>query len=167
MKRANLQSPIFFDPTILRKSNIVDDSFAVSKANLPLPAIVELSTSGTCNRVCSFCPRSDPSYPNKEEFMPMELTKKLTGQLAEVNFSGLLVFSGFVEPLLDKNIYDRIAFLRAGLPESRIEVVTNGDVLNEKRLRRLFTSGLSTLQISVYDSEEDADSFENMLTCPS
>ena len=26
---------------------------------VPLPAIIEISNSGVCNRECSFCPRSD------------------------------------------------------------------------------------------------------------
>jgi radical SAM protein with 4Fe4S-binding SPASM domain len=162
MSRENLSTPKFFDPAILRKSAIVDEGFSLDNGNLPLPAIVELSPSGTCNRVCDFCPRSDPAYPNDENFMPIELTEKLTQQLASVNFSGLIIFSGFVEPLLDKKIFNHLSLLRTHLPESKIEMVTNGDALNEDRLRRLFDNGLTTLLISVYDSKEDADRFEKM-----
>jgi MoaA/NifB/PqqE/SkfB family radical SAM enzyme len=162
MTERNSLSPNFFDPAILRKSVIVDKGFALGDENLPLPSIVELSPSGTCNRTCDFCPRSDPSYPEVEEFMPIELTEKLSVQLAAIEFAGLIIFSGFVEPLLDKKIYDHIALLRKHLPTARIEMVTNGDVLNEDRLSRLFTCGLSTLLISVYDGKEDADRFEKM-----
>jgi radical SAM protein with 4Fe4S-binding SPASM domain len=161
MAHQDTPSPKFFDPAILRKSSIIDKGFALSN-KLPLPSIVELSPSGTCNRTCSFCPRSDPAYPEVEEFMPLDLTAKLSKQLAAINFSGLVIFSGFVEPLLDKKIFDHVALLRNQLPKARIEMVTNGDVLNEERLRLLFTSGLSTLLISVYDSKEDADRFENL-----
>ena len=162
MPRKNLSPPKFFDPAILRKSALVDSGFTLSNSNLPLPSIVELSPSGTCNRVCDFCPRSDPAYPNDKSFMPMELLEKLTTELSAVNFSGLIIFSGFVEPLLDKNIYDQISILRTHLPESKIEVVTNGDMLDEQRLRRLFDNGLSTLLISVYDSKEEANRFNKM-----
>lgn len=162
MTQKNSSSPKFFDPVILRKSAIIDDGFALDSSRLPLPSIVELSASGICNRTCSFCPRSDPSYPNVEEFMDLRLTEKLSTQLASINFSGLVIFSGFVEPLLDKNIFDHIALLREHLTDARIEIVTNGDMLNKERLIRLFTSGLSTLLISVYDTKEDADRFEEM-----
>ena len=162
MNEQNTSSPKFFDPGILRKSAIVDSGFALENRRLPLPSIVELSTSGTCNRTCVFCPRSDPTYPDVEEFMPLGLTEKLSTQLAAVEFSGLVIFSGFVEPLLDKKLYEHVALFRNQLPTARIEIVTNGDVLNEERLGRLFTSGLSTLSISVYDGKEDADRFENM-----
>ena len=94
--------------------------------------------------------------------MPLDLTEKLGTQLGAIDFSGLVIFSGFVEPLLDKNIFRHIAILRKYLPKARIEMVTNGDVLNGKRLRRLFKSGLSTLLVSVYDGKEDADRFYKM-----
>ena len=160
MTQQNSSTPKFFDPVILRKSAIIDDGFALDNSRLPLPSIVELSASGICNRTCAFCPRSDPTNPNIEEFMSLELTDKLSNQLAAIDFSGLVIFSGFVEPLLDKNIFNQISLLRKYLPEARIEIVTNGDMLNKDRLNRLFISGLSALLISVYDSKEDADRFE-------
>jgi radical SAM protein with 4Fe4S-binding SPASM domain len=162
MSSRNLSSPNFFDPAILRKSSIIDKGFALVNDSLPLPSIIELSPSGTCNRTCDFCPRSDPAYPIDENFISIDLTSKLANQLNAVNFSGLVMFSGFVEPLLDKNIFEHISLLRTHLSDSRIEMVTNGDVLNEERLQKLFASGLSTLLISVYDSKDDATRFEKM-----
>ena len=73
---------------------------------MPLPSEVEISESGTCNRKCSFCPRSDPNYLDVKEFIKPALHTKLHKELAELNFSGTVRYSGFVEPLLDKNIYN-------------------------------------------------------------
>src|SRR3989344_2824979 len=152
----------FFDPLIPRKLALIDEALKQSDTLIPLPGIVEISESGICNRKCSFCPRSAPDYPDINEFVGSGLVEKLTSQLNEVGFKGLFMFSGFVEPLLDKNIYDLVALVRRNLQDSRIEIITNGDVLNETRLRRLFESGLSTLLISVYDSKEDAERFERL-----
>lgn len=151
----------FIDPAIQRKATIIDKSLKVLELG-PLPAVVEISESGTCNRKCSFCPRSAPGFEDKNEFIEIELFKKLMEELGEVGFEGIVLFSGFVEPLLDKNIYSLIALAAEKLPSVRLELVTNGDVLNESRLRLLFDSGLSTLLISVYDSEADAIRFEDM-----
>ena len=49
------------------------------------------------------------------------------------------------------------------LPNSNIELVTNGDPLNFERLKRLFESGLNKLLISVYDGAEDVVKFENLV----
>ena len=71
----------------------------------------------------------------------------------------MLIYSGYVEPLLDKKIYSSISNARKYLPKSQIEIITNGDVLNLERLKKLFKSGLSTLLISVYDGPEEEKKF--------
>lgn len=152
----------YIDPSINRKSNIVDDSFAMASIGVPLPSVVEVSESGTCNRRCAFCPRSDPGFPDIKAFVEVDLIEKLSSQLAEAGFRGIFLFSGFVEPLLDRRIYDLVGRVRKNLPQSRIELVTNGDVLNERRLRKLFGAGLDTLLISVYDGPEHAERFQTM-----
>ena len=47
------------------------------------------------------------------------------------------MYSGFVEPMLDKNIYNLVNYAKTKLPNARIEMISNGDVLNEKRLKTL------------------------------
>lgn len=156
-----MNTDFFLDPAIGRKSDIVNEALHLVDG-WPLPSVVEISESGTCNRKCVFCPRSDPQYPDIKEFIAPELVKKLASELAEFSYSGIVLFSGFVEPMLDKNIYSHIKTLYEHIPLARLEMVTNGDVLNIDRLKRLFESGLSTILISVYDSREDADRFEEM-----
>lgn len=152
---------LFLDPTINRKSQIVNSTLDV-KQGWPLPSVVEISESGTCNRKCVFCPRSAKDFPDVKEFIEPELIKKIAIELAEFNYSGIFLFSGFVEPMLDRRIYDHVKTIRRTLPQARIEMVTNGDVLDKNRLLRLFDSGLSTILISVYDSREDAERFLTM-----
>jgi len=147
----------FIDPAIHRKSDLIDSSLVVFEKKIPLPAIVEVSASGTCNRVCSFCPRSAPDYLDIKEYIKNELLEKLVSQLAELGFKGIFLFSGFNEPLVDKNIYHLVSIARKYLTDCRIEMVTNGDILNEKRLSKLYESGLDTLLISVYDSKEQEE----------
>ena len=48
-----------------------------------------------------------------------------------------LRYLGFVEPLLDKNIYTLINYARNKLSKSNIEMVTNGDVLNKRLVKLL------------------------------
>jgi len=152
----------FHDPNIDRKSKIYDDSFVQLKNGTPLPAIIEISNSGTCNRKCSFCPRSDPDYKHVNEFFPNDLHDRLCEELSEFNFKGIFAYSGFNEPLLKKDIARDIKAVRKFLPTSKIEIVTNGDVLNHKRLEKLFEAGLTTILISVYDGKEQEEKFYKM-----
>jgi radical SAM protein with 4Fe4S-binding SPASM domain len=129
----------------------------------PLPTEIEISESGTCNRKCSFCPRSADDFKDKKEFISENLITKIAKELNLLNYCGVIRFSGFVEPLLDKNIYSHIKNFKDSLPKVRIELVTNGDPLNLDRLQKLFTSGLDKLLISVYDGEEDVKKFYDMM----
>ena len=155
----------FIDPNIINKSKTIKERIQFFDFNgqfLPLPTEIEISESGTCNRSCSFCPRSAPDYVDKKEFISDFLHKKLCVELKELKYKGTIRYSGFVEPLLDKNIYSLIDMARSNLPECNIEIVTNGDPLNLKRLKKLFNSGLNKILISAYDSKEDADKLENL-----
>ena len=74
--------------------------------NFPLPSEVEISESELATG-CSFCPRSDPDYKDIKEFIAPELHFKLISELEKYDYKGSR-YSEFVEPLLDKNIYNLI-----------------------------------------------------------
>ena len=153
MKNKN-QIITYNDPMIYRKKKQIDETVSLTKEGFPLPSVVEISESGMCNRKCIFCPRSDPNYNHVNEFIKPSLLKKLCKELSELNYNNLILFSGFVEPLLDKNIFKLIRIVRKYLPKSNIEIITNGDVLNKSRLLKLYESGLTCLLISIYDGVE-------------
>ena len=155
----------FLDPNIKNKSKTVEDKiqlFDYDGIKLPLPTEIEISESGTCNRSCSFCPRSAKDFIDKKEFITNELHEKLCKELQTLNYKGTIRYSGFVEPMLDKNIYNLINMVKKFLPDSNVEMVTNGDPLNLKRLEKLFQSGLNRILISAYDGKEEADKLENL-----
>ena len=153
----------FYDPQIdFKKKSIKDRIQFFDKTDIPLPSEVEISESGTCNRKCSFCPRSDPNYEDKKEFISEKLHTKLCDELGEINYSGLIIYSGFVEPMLDKNIYSLVNYAKKTNPNARIEIISNGDVLNAARLTKLYDSGLDRMLISLYDGEEQYQKFRNL-----
>ena len=155
----------FLDPNIGNKSKTVEEKiqlFDYEGVKLPLPTEIEISESGTCNRSCSFCPRSAADFEDKKEFISNELHEKLCTELQKLNYKGTIRYSGFVEPMLDKNIYNLISMVKNFLPDCNVEMVTNGDPLNLKRLNKIFQSGLNRILISAYDSKEDADKLEDL-----
>ena len=155
----------FLDPNLKNKSKTVEDKiqlFSFNGQNLPLPTEIEISESGTCNRSCSFCPRSAANFVDKKEFITNDLHEKLCVELKELNYKGTIRYSGFVEPMLDKNIFNLISMVRNYLPESNIEMVTNGDPLNLKRLNKLFENGLNKILISSYDGKEETEKLEDL-----
>ena len=155
----------FLDTNLINKQKTVESRIQLinyKNQSLPLPTEIEISESGTCNRKCSFCPRSAPGFIDKKIFIDSKLHKKLCNELNQLNYEGTIRYSGFVEPLLDKKIYDLIKMVRAYLPNSNIELVTNGDPLNLERLQKLFRCGLNKILISAYDNKENADALEDL-----
>lgn len=156
----------YFDKNIDRKSKIVQDALQFTKkGNVPLPSVVEISDSGTCNRSCVFCPRSDPEWIkkfDKKDFITTKLHEKICKELSEYDYKGIVVYSGFNEPMLNKKCYENISRTRNYLPEAKIELITNGDVLNTTNIKKLFDAGLSTLLISVYDGPAELEKFKKM-----
>ena len=80
----------FLDPNIEHKRKTVENRIQFYNyeglKSLPLPTEIEISESGTCNRKCSFCPRSDPNFEDKKEFITNELHQKLCNQLNELDY---------------------------------------------------------------------------------
>jgi len=155
----------FLDTNIKNKSKTVEDKLQLVNfegLKLPLPTEIEISESGTCNRKCSFCPRSAKDFVDKKEFISNKLHQKLCTELKTYDYKGTIRYSGFVEPLLDKNIYNLIEMAKSNLPNCNIELVTNGDPLNVTRLKKLFSHGLNKILISAYDGKKEAIELENL-----
>lgn len=157
---------MWIDPNVDRKGSIIKDNILSGHNkddHSPAFSLFELNITGFCNRYCKFCPRSDKkTYPNRKEFISDELYSKIINELGAMGYNSIIAYSGFSEPLFHKKIEDMIQSARQSCPEARIELYTNGDALNEKKLAALFASGLSSVHISLYDGPEQIEKFLEM-----
>ena len=145
---------------IKRRTVIVNDVLSFHE-NKPIPSWIELSLIDVCNRSCVFCPKSDSSIaPNTYQKMSLFLIDKLCTELREINYKGSVVLCGYGEPMLHKEIniiskkLSKVAF---------VEIVTNGDILNSKKIKDLFLNNVNKLLISMYDGEHQAIKFKKMI----
>ena len=156
----------FLDQNIPRKGKVLKDHFQETNGDATAPpffSLIEFNLSGLCNRTCVFCPRVDPNiFPNINEHLPVELYERVMGELAEVNYDGMILFSGFGEPLLYKQVEHLIRMSKQYCPNVRNEMVTNGDLVTVERLKELFAAGLDTLLLSMYDGPEQEPYFIKM-----
>ena len=148
----------------INEISLKSDSFnRVFEDGSPFFTRVEFSITDLCNRVCEFCPRADPEvYPNNNEEISLELYEKIMKDLASINWQGGLVFSAFGEPMLHRNVLGLIKLTKKYLPDSILDIVTNGDQLKPKKVTALFKAGFDVLKISLYDGPEQIETFENM-----
>ena len=152
------------DSTTNRKNRIAANRLSL-RDGVPLFSIVEISAVAACNRRCSFCPVSSGDYYKNlglTGIIKDDLYGKLLGDLSDINFSGMILFSGESEPLLHKRLDKLIKKTKATLPACHVEVNSNGDLLTSDKMSHLFDAGLDTLSISLYDGPEQIDQFEQM-----
>jgi len=160
---AKMESKII-DSTTKRKNRIAATRLHLRKG-VPVFSIIEISVVAACNRRCPFCPVSSGNYYKNlglSGVMKEGLYQKLLKDLADIDYSGMILFSGESEPLLHKKLNHLIRETKKALPRCRIEVNTNGDLLAPNKLQKLFESGLDTLSISLYDGPEQIEKFDEM-----
>ena len=166
-KTGHNNPPIPLDPketikkNIRRRKLIVDEGIS-HHMGVPLPTWIELSLIDVCNRSCSFCPKSDESIaPDTYQKMGRDLIDKLYKELRKINYGGSIALCGYGEPLLHKDIEYIIQKLSK---VANVEVVTNGDVLSPKMLRKLYDAKAGRCLISMYDGPEQIEKFKNIIS---
>jgi MoaA/NifB/PqqE/SkfB family radical SAM enzyme len=114
---------------------------------LDFPNNVQIQTTAFCNASCSFCP-----YPDTSKTLPMgtmddDLFHAIVDQLAGRD---VLLLQPFLmnEPLMDKRIVDRLAYMKAKVGGARINITTNGVLLRPALVKELVRLDLDSIHIS-------------------
>lgn len=143
---------------IQRRSQFVD---VVEKfKGIPKPTWVELSLIDVCNRKCIFCPKSNESVaPDTYQKMGEKIINQIHDQLKEIEFNGTISLCGYGEPLLHKEITKIVEQLSN---VSKVEIITNGDVLTSKKMQDLYLAKTSKILVSMYDGPEQVEKFKKM-----
>jgi radical SAM protein with 4Fe4S-binding SPASM domain len=157
-----------------RKAVLIDDHFQLLPDGTPLPAWIEVSPCEMCNRRCAFCPKADHDrFPNQPLAMPPSLYRKMARELKELDYQGTIVLAGYGEPMLSRSIYDMVDVFSQ---VARVELVTNGDVLDEDSATRLLSgtrwrscwpkrggaAGIDVVLVSMYDGPGQVDYFNQI-----
>jgi len=116
-----------------RKRTIKKAFGLIDKYGVPLFSRVEIETINRCNGSCTFCPvnRNNDSRPYAK--MTNELYEKILSEMHEMNYSGTLAMFANNEPFLDTRLEAFTKKARELLPKARIEIYTNGTLLNPER----------------------------------
>lgn len=120
--------------------------------NAPIFDAVEIEINHACNRQCSYCPNSILERKSKGEIDPTLYTK-LMGELKSLGFKGRISYDFYNEPLLHSNFEGVVRETRVALPESLIEVYSNGTLLNRERLMGLFDCGVSKFIVTQHEQD--------------
>ncbi len=107
-----------------------------------------MEISSQCNRRCDYCPNSLTDRISEIHLLAWEDIERISNDLAEVGYDGVVSLHNYNEPTLDKRLPEVIALLRSKLPGASIGTTTNADYLDRAFLDRLVAAGMSYLRIS-------------------
>jgi cyclic pyranopterin phosphate synthase len=108
---------------------------------------IEISTF--CNRTCYYCPNSIEETP--VDFMTEKTFNKIIAQLKEINYSGVILYHFYNEPLLDKRLPSFIRHVKKNLPNCVSRIVSNGDFLSVELADNLIDAGVLDIMITIHD----------------
>ena len=109
------------DSTTKRKNAIAASRLRL-RNGVPIFSILEISVVAACNRRCLFCPVSSGDYYKNlglSGVMKQPVYEKLLDDLTDIDYSGMILFSGESEPLLHKRLNNLILSTKNKLPNFR------------------------------------------------
>ena len=82
--------------------------------------------------------------------MSISLIRKVAAELSEIRYENRISLNLYNEPLLDKNLENKIEVLRQFLPWATLTLNSNGDKLRKHRLKALSNAGLNLICVTLH-----------------
>lgn len=118
--------------------------------------LVEIGIFSYCNRKCWFCPNSVIDRHSNNVELREDIFLKILNELKDINYSNGIRLHRYNEPLYDiELLIKRIKQVKEYLPNSKIQINTNGDYMNYKYLIHLKDAGIDSMLISYYYNGSD------------
>lgn len=110
--------------------------------------VLNIETSAYCNRRCSYCPVAE--RPRQQRIMDDKIFETIIDEMVKIDYRGMVGLSLFNEPLADRDILEKVSFIKKALPYCYIRMNTNGDYLTREYLDELAERGCDELLITMH-----------------
>ncbi|OPX84713.1 MAG: S-adenosyl-L-methionine-dependent 2-deoxy-scyllo-inosamine dehydrogenase [Pelotomaculum sp. PtaB.Bin104] len=112
---------------------------------------VEIETTTICNRKCSYCPNFTVGRP--EELMDEKVYYKIIDSLKRYGYKKMISPHFYGEPLTDSRLPKLMSYTKKNLPEAKIVLFTNGDLLTINKFLELKDAGVDFFRISQHSKQ--------------
>ncbi|MFA6254810.1 MAG: radical SAM protein [Patescibacteria group bacterium] len=123
--------------------NKIETSLGRTKL-ISLPRYAQIEPTNRCNEKCVFCPRNEANYDVPLGDMSFDQFKSILKQIPTLTD---IQINGLGEPLLNKDILTMIKY--AANRGISVAMNSNVTVVNEEMAKKLVSSGLGLLKVSV------------------
>lgn len=119
----------------------------LAKSWRDMPIMVSAETNTVCTRKCYYCPR----LMKENLVMDSGIFYSIVNQLKESGYNGIFALNGYNEPLTDKRMSIFIDYARKRLSSSIIRIYTNGDLLDENKVKEFLLAGVSEFKVTLHE----------------
>lgn len=123
-------------------SNFPNKKYMVLNVERIIPLFVNIETISKCNGSCSFCCCNIKEDTRKTKIMDEKVFNKIIDDLSEINYDGVITLNINNEPFLDKDIINKLKYVRKRIPKAYSYLYTNGSLLNNKKLEEIIKFNL-------------------------
>ena len=111
------------------------------------PKILQIETTNACNARCLMCPHR--LMKRKVKVMNFEDFKKVLNNVMKNYKIKVLTLHSFGEPFLDKGIFKKIRYVNKKYPKLKIDLATNGSLLDKKKADELLKLNMWRITFSI------------------
>ncbi|MBS3172164.1 SPASM domain-containing protein [Candidatus Woesearchaeota archaeon] len=134
-------------------NNLTNKRIKKITSNYDYPISIQIEPTNFCNAQCVMCPNKQ--HKRERGIMGLELFKKIIDDIKEIKSVREICLSGFGEPFLDKNIIEKIKYVKQNTSKSTI-LFSNFFNIDEEKMKGLIDSELDVLNISFNGYDKDS-----------
>lgn len=124
------------------------------------PTELRIEVCNLCNAECVFCPHPTDDFTRKKRVMPTSNYMEYVDKVLSVYNIEDIVFSGFGEIFLDKDLLSKMKYVSS--KGKNIHILTNGSYLSVDMVDKLLSiESLASIRISIHTA--DADKYNDIL----
>lgn len=125
--------------------------FYLKYSQTPVFQHILIQTNYKCTRKCDFCYYGIKKAKEMNDEMETQLFYSIIDQLEKIKYSGRISLFEINEPLTDKRIFAFLNYASTKLSRAWFYLCSNGDLIDNDVIMRLFANGLDQLDICSYD----------------
>lgn len=111
---------------------------------------IEIETSSQCNRRCGYCPNSKFDRISRNDFLDMDIYRRMILDMAEIDYDGDIKFVGNNEFFMHPQNRAYVEFARTHLPNAKMTLFSNGDYLKREDLEWAAANGVKWLIVTLH-----------------
>lgn len=116
------------------------------------PSVLQIENTNLCNAKCIMCPHV--KMKRKQKIMTQKEFVKICRNVLPYEKIRTLTITGFGEPLIDREIFEKIEWINKNYPKIDIDIYTNASLLTKEYADKLLELKTHKINFSINGTEE-------------